>query len=149
MELGSLGSSWHPLRLAVQRRLLALPSWLVEHHTASLQPDVIKPEARCIENACEFPKMHCLALPFRWGVPATLGNGQSWLGEWVFKVLLIVRRRLRAPRADMSCHFPLYISERACPATARSTKEAWSWIRARQREHGSGQRGLAVAKGAW
>ena len=61
--------------------MLALSSWLMEHHTASLQPDVMKPEAIYIENACEFPTMHCLALPFRWGVPAALGNGQGWLGD--------------------------------------------------------------------
>ena len=30
-------------------------------------------------------------------------------------------RRLRAPRADISCHCPLKSSERTCPATVRST----------------------------
>ena len=39
-----------PLRLAVPRRLLALDCWLIEHHIPPLQPDVIKPEARYIEN---------------------------------------------------------------------------------------------------
>ena len=75
------GFRLQPLRLAAPRRLLGLTSLLMEDHIASLQPDVIKPEARYIEHACDFPKMHCLALPFRWGVPAALGNGQSGLGD--------------------------------------------------------------------
>ena len=48
------GFRLQPLRLAVPRRLLALASLLKrlsEHHIASLQPDVIKPEARYIKNA--------------------------------------------------------------------------------------------------
>ena len=40
------GFRLQPLRLAVPRRLLALACWLIEHHIAPLQPDVIKPEAR-------------------------------------------------------------------------------------------------------
>ena len=64
-----------PLRLAVPRRLPAFPSLLIEHHSAPLQTDVIRPEARYLENACESLKIHCLALPFRWGVPAAIGNG--------------------------------------------------------------------------
>ena len=73
------GFRLQPLRLAVPRRLLVLACWLIEHHIAPLQPDVIKPEARYVQNACESPKMHCLPLPFRWGVPAALGKGESGL----------------------------------------------------------------------
>ena len=94
------GFRLQPLRLAAPRRLEGLSSVLMEDHTASLQPDVIKPEARYIENACEIPRMHCLALPFRWGVPAALGKGQSGLGDG-HTVLRIARRRMRAPRADV------------------------------------------------
>ena len=54
--------------------LASLLKRLSEHHIASLQPDVIKPEARYIKNA--------------WGVPATLGNGQSGLGDG-YTVLVI------------------------------------------------------------
>ena len=46
------GFRLQPLRLAVPRRLLALACWLIEHHIAPLQPDVIKPEARYVQNAC-------------------------------------------------------------------------------------------------
>ena len=91
------------------RRLLgpaSLLKRLSEHHIASLQPDVIKPEARYIKNA--------------WGVPAALENVQSGFGDG-YSVLVIAWRRLRAPRA---CHFPSNIRERACPATARSTQVA-------------------------
>mgnify|MGYP001497249769 CR=1 FL=1 len=102
------GFRLQPLRLAVPRRLLGLASLLKrlsEHHIAPFQPDVIKPEARYIKNA--------------WGVPAALENVQSGFGDG-YIVLVIAWRRLRAPRAEMSC-FPLNLSERACPATARST----------------------------
>ena len=40
------GFRLQPLRLAVTRGLLSFGCWLIEHHIAPLQPDVIKPEAR-------------------------------------------------------------------------------------------------------
>ena len=53
--VGFEGFCLPPLRLAVPRRLLALAIWLIEHHVASPQPDVIKPEAKYVKMACEFP----------------------------------------------------------------------------------------------
>ena len=54
--------------------LASLLKRLSEHHITSLQPVVIKPEARYIKNAC--------------GVPAALGNVPSGIGDG-YTVLVI------------------------------------------------------------